>query len=462
MMSFALMGCLIFSASDAMAQGRSRSQGGSSASRSQSAAVSRSHNSGAPTVSSNAGSSMSRRSEATPQVNRSTSSSSRSTTTPQVNRSTTSSSRSTTTPQVTRSNSGNTRSGGAGNHVGGSTTRSGDAGSHVGGSTTRGNGDKGTVTVPSTTRRSDSSAGKVDKVTKSDRTSTVGNRTTDARPSVTPPAGNIKPGNNDKGGNGKPGGIDKGGSRKPDNGRGDNGRGGNGRHGGNDKPGGIDKGGNGKPGGIDKGGHDKDRHGDRGRNVNGYNPKNRYDYSGHHYRDEFSRHHTNHSWSWHRPLPPPVRYYRPVLREWYRPVVPYGWHYYTGAPVIDRILGISFGSLFNTSIDYLYYNGYEIDGFADHVIYLRDVALINFLWEDVMLCFDNADMLVNAQFIYHNYYNDTYRYDRIYNSLCRVYGPPITGDSRGVSWFGGSGNGWVTLSTYQNLGHYYMTLSIGY
>ena len=405
---------------------------------------------------------MSRRSEATPQVNRSTSSSSRSTTTPQVNRSTTSSSRSTTTPQVTRSNSGNTRSGGAGNHVGGSTTRSGDAGSHVGGSTTRGNGDKGTVTVPSTTRRSDSSAGKVDKVTKSDRTSTVGNRTTDARPSVTPPAGNIKPGNNDKGGNGKPGGIDKGGSGKPDNGRGDNGRGGNGRHGGNDKPGGIDKGGNGKPGGIDKGGHDKDRHGDRGRNVNGYNPKNRYDYSGHHYRDEFSRHHTNHSWSWHRPLPPPVRYYRPVLREWYRPVVPYGWHYYTGAPVIDRILGISFGSLFNTSIDYLYYNGYEIDGFADHVIYLRDVALINFLWEDVMLCFDNADMLVNAQFIYHNYYNDTYRYDRIYNSLCRVYGPPITGDSRGVSWFGGSGNGWVTLSTYQNLGHYYMTLSIGY
>ena len=119
-------------------------------------------------------------------------------------------------------------------------------------------------------------------------------------------------------------------------------------------------------------------------------------------------------------------------------------------------------TIFETSIDYLYYNGYEIDGYADHVIYLRDVALINYLWDDVMLCFDNDDRLVNAQFVYSSSYDNTTRYRRVYNSLTRVYGAPITNDSRGISWYGGGCNGWITLSTFTNMGRHYMTLSIGY
>lgn len=390
------------------------------------------------------------RSTATPQVSRTSSSSSssmsRSTATPQVSRSSSTSSSSnrsgmstnrsvTTTPQVNR----NTNTTGTGV----STSRS-----------SRSSNDRSGTALPSTiTNRSNiSKPTDVGKGLKSDRTnvgsSITDNSTKGSRPNVTK-GGNGKPGNIDKGGN------DKGGSGKPGNiDTGDKGR----------KPGngGIDRGGNGRGQNDNKG--RKPGNDNRGRKGNnpGYNPKNRFDYSNHHYRDDFHRNYTTHSWSWNRPLPPPVRAYRPVLREWYRPVVPYGWHPYTGAPVIDRILGITFGTLFNTSIEYLYYNGYEIDGYADHVIYLRDVALVNHLWDDVMLCFDGDDRLVNAQFVYHSSHIDRYRYNRIYNSLCRVYGSPITSDSRGISWFGGSCNGWITLANYEDIGHYYMTLSIGF
>ena len=237
------------------------------------------------------------------------------------------------------------------------------------------------------------------------------------------------------------------------------------------KPGGN----GGKPGGngnVDKDKNGKDRHntkpgGNGGRDhhdrPNGFGGKdNHFDYTNHHYHNDFHHNYTHHSWSWSRPLPPPTRPYRPVIYEWYRPVIPYGWAPYSGAPVIDRILGLTFGSLFDTSIEYLYYNGYEIDGYADHIIYLRNVILLNHLWDDVMLSFDAGNRLVNAQFVYHSSSYNNYRYRRIYNSLTRVYGAPITSDSRGISWYGGGCTGWITLSTNIDLGHHYMTLSIGY
>ena len=237
------------------------------------------------------------------------------------------------------------------------------------------------------------------------------------------------------------------------------------------KPGGN----GGKPGGngnVDKDKNGKDRHNDKpggnGRRdghdkPNGFGGNgNHYDYTNHHYNNDFHNNYTHHSWSWSRPLPPPARPYRPAIYEWYRPVIPYGWAPYSGAPIIDRILGLTFGSLFDTSIEYLYYNGYEIDGYADHIIYLRDVLLLNHLWDDVMLSFDAGDRLVNAQFVYHSSSYDNYRYRRIYNSLTRVYGAPITSDSRGISWYGGGCTGWIILSTHVDLGHHYMTLSIGY
>ncbi len=450
MMSFALMGCLIIGASDASAQGRSRSQGGST-NRSQSAAVSRSNNnSHAPSVTRNSGSSVSR-STATPRVDHSaTSSSSRATApqvtrsssstsmthsaaTPRVDRSATSSSSRATSPQVTRPTS---------------SRPSGDSGIRSNrGATTRGN-DKGTSATGSTRRSDSGMAGNTVKATKSDRSSNINpGSSLDDRQSGNRPGGNGRP-------NGNKGGIDK-----PNGNHGGNGRP-NGNHGG-DK-GGIDKpstfkpdpdrhDGN-RPGGHRPGGH-KGGH-------NGYSPNNRYSYHDHHYRNEFSWNYAHHSWS--RPLPPPVRVHRPAAPwAWYRPMIPVGWHPYAGAPIIDRVLGLVFGSLYEASLDHLYYSGYFIDGYADGIIFLRDVPMLNLYWPDVMLNYD-ANRLVNAQFVYYSDHYDTSRYNAVARSLSRLYGPPVLRDGMTISWYGGDSRGYVTLSMVNSYGDYYTTMSIGY
>lgn len=341
---------------------------------------------------------------------------SHSTTAPQVSHSGTRSM--TTTPQVNRDNVG---------------SRSGH------GATTRGNDGNGLTrrsdSMPRVTPQSPSASDRSDKSRYSD------NDRKSHRPSGTRPGGSIdngKKGHGDnKGNGGRPGG-----NRPGDNK-------GNGNH--------DNKGGN-RPGGnnYNPGGHDK---GHGGGNHHGYNPKHRFDYSSHHYRDQFSWNHSHHNWS--RPLPPPARAHRPAPLIWRRPVIPAGWHPYAGAPVIDRILGLMFGSLYEASLDHLYYNGYFIDGYADNIIYLRDVSMLNLYWPDAMLSYEYGK-LANAQFVYHSSYYDRSRFDRAYNSLCRIYGPPVFDDGMTISWYGGNRTGWVTLTMNDSYGDYYTTMSIGY
>ncbi len=436
MMSFALMGCLIIGASDASAQGRSRSQGGSSNSRSQTAAVSRSSNTTRPTVSRTTGTTnqTTSRSSARPQVERSTQHSSasvsHSTAAPQVNRGSSSSSRGAVTRGVSSDNKGSAI-----------TPRSIDKNSRVSG-----------------------------------RDASTGSRT--VSPAVSPTVtsnshgdirGGSRPGN-DKGG--KPGGGSGRGNYDNDHNKGGKPSGGNGRgnydndHNKGRKPSGGNGRGNydndhnkgGKPGGGNRHGNNGDDRGKWGRN-HGYNNNHRYDYNGHHYRDQFSWNYAHHSWS--RACPPPARSWRPAPLIWTRPVIPVGWHPYAGAPVIDRILGLTFGSLFEASLDYLYYSGYYIDGYADGIIYLRDVPMLNLYWHDVMLNYE-LNRLANAQFVYHSSYYDRARFDRVYRSLCRVYGPPVYEDGMTISWYGGNRTGWVTLSMNDSYGNYYTTISIGY
>ena len=453
MMSFALMGCLIFGASDAMAQGRSRSQGGSTSSRSQSAAVSRSSNTSAPTMSRDHSAS---RSSATPQVKRSSSTSTtRSSATPQVNRSSsTSTTRSSATPQVNRSSSTSTTRSSATPQVNRSsstsTTRSSatpqvNRSSSTSTSSDRSSRQSTAVRTEKTTTPATSSSGSRTghgAMTRGGDNSSIthstnvaprdNNERTMTKPEATTKRDNrsdgVKPGNGGKHDNGgKPGGG------KPDNG----GKPGGGHH-------------DGKPGG----GHHDGKHGGRG-----YGPDHRYDYNSHPHRDAFSWNYSHHSWS--RPLPPPVRPYRPAPWVWYRPTIPVGWHPYAGAPVIDRILGLVFGSLYDASLDHLYYSGYYIDGYADGIIYLRDVPMLSLYWPDVMLNYD-YNRLVNAQFVYHTRYYDTSRYDMVYNSLRRIYGSPVYRDGMVVSWYGGDSRGYVTLSMVDSPDGYYTTMSIGY
>ena len=334
------------------------------------------------------------------------------------------------------------------------------------GASTSGSRDKGSTTAPSTTtRRSDNATTKISKPTTKSDNSTVGSSIKDSRTTSTRPSGNDKPNvGKDKpnGGMDKPDG-NKGGMDKPNGNRGDKGgmdkpNGNRGDKGGMDKPNG-NRGGKDKPNGNRSGDRDGKRHGDGGNKHHGYSPKNRYDYNDHHYRSEFSWNYTHHNWS--RPLPPPARAYRHAPWVWYRPTIPAGWHPYAGAPVIDRILGLVFGTLYETSLDYLYNSGYYIDGYADGIIYLRDVPMLNLYWSDVMLNYE-YNRLVNAQFVYHSSVYNTSRFNRVYNSLSRIYGPPVYRDGMTVSWYGGNSQGYVTLSMVEDFGNYYTTISIGY
>ena len=205
-------------------------------------------------------------------------------------------------------------------------------------------------------------------------------------------------------------------------------------------------------------GSDRRRPGGSGR-VHSSGPVRPHNYDRHPHRDHFRNNFARHNWS--RPLPPPHRAWRPVVVHYYRPVVPAHYRPYYGAPVIDRILGITFGTYFDVSLDYLYSNGYYIDGYEANVVYLRDVSMLNLLWPDVMLSYDSG-RLANAQFVYATGYNDRSRYNRIYHDLCGVYGPPVTVNAGVATWFGGNTTGWVTLSLGTSAGRFLTTLSIGY
>ena len=381
MMSLALMGCLIIGASDASAQSRSRSQGASTSSRSQSSTVS-----------------STRPSSSTPQVSRP---------------STRTTDRTTSVPSSV-SRPGNTRTTDRGisapTGVSPSSSSSTGTATHDGPSSTIKGSTIGTqkVTQKGTPKRV---TPRTDLTTKRVGTATA------PREDGTSIKRDVKPGNG-----GKP---DRGG--RPDSGG---------------KP--ADRGS--KPGG----------HGGHG----GYDPNNRYDYNQHPYRDEFRMNHERHIWD--RPLPPPHRPHRPAPWVVFRPTIPAGWHPYVGAPTIDRILGLLFGTLYNVSLDYLYSNGYFIDGYADGVIFLRDVPMLNLYWPDAMLNYDNNNRLVNAQFVYYSSYYDMSRYNRVYRSLSRIYGAPVFRDGTTISWYGGNNTGFVTLSMYNDYGNYYTTMSIGY
>ena len=449
MMSFALMGCLIIGASDASAQGRSRSQGGST-NRSQSAAVSRSDNTKAPTVS-RSSQAENRKSSATPQVNRTTSNSHSGTAVRPEKTTTTNNSGARTGSAVTRGGD-NGHSSTTGPRADKSTPKS-----NSGNATVRDNGNKGTRPGGN----GSGGHGGSGNVRPDGNGNHGGNGGNGGSGNVRPDGngnhggkggnGNVRPdGNGNHGGNGGSGNV------RPD---------GNGNHGGNGGNGNVRPDGNGNHGNHGGNGNVRpDGNGNHGGNGghgnnNTYNPDHRYDYSNHPHRDQFSWNYSHHNWS--RPLPPPARAYRPAPLVWSRPVIPMGWRPYAGAPIIDRILGIMFGSYYDVSLDYLYNSGYYIDGYADGIIYLRDVSLLDLYWPDVMLNYE-FNKLVNAQFVYHSNSYSRVRYDRVYRSLCRIYGTPVYYDNTTASWYGGNNTGWVTLSLTGNYGDYYTTMSIGY
>ena len=321
----------------------------------------------------------------------------------------------------------------------------------------------------------------------------------DQRPvTVTPGNGNDRPG----GGNARPGGNDRpgsgnarpGGNDRPGSGNGNNYRPGDnnsnhrpGGHGGsngnNYRPG--DNNGNHRPGG---GYGDNHRpgggHGDGHRPGGGYNrppaggPHHgginhggpRPDYNRYRWhsdvrprgpRDRWYDYYRYNRWSWRAPIAPPHRQWRPRLVWYYRPVIPTGYRYYVSAPIISGVLGLEFGTYIDASLNYLYYNGYDIDGYQDNVVYLRDVNMMGYSWPDVMLQYDSNGGMYYAEFVTSTSYQDDYRFRSLYNSLCTTFGTPINSGNGHFSWYGRNGSGFVNLNTMYDGGRFFTVLTFG-
>ena len=246
-----------------------------------------------------------------------------------------------------------------------------------------------------------------------------------------------------------------------------------------DRPNGNNYGNNGNHYGNDRGdrpngnyGNHYSGHRDYGRDYDGRRPgyHNPHHSNPRGYDNQFNRryhdYYRHNSWSWSHPCRPPYRPWRPTPWVVHRPVVPAGWVWYSPAPRIYRVLGIQFGTVFSVSINHLFTYGYNIDGYYDNVIYLRDVPMLNYSWPNVMLNYAPGGGLASAMFSNSFAFRDLAMYNRLYNTLCGTYGSPV--DARTtpyegtVSWWGGEGQGYVTLTYYtdQN-GRFYTNLTIG-
>lgn len=253
----------------------------------------------------------------------------------------------------------------------------------------------------------------------------------------------------------------------------------NGNHNRGDRPNGNNNGNNGNHYGNDRGdrpngnyGNHYSGHRDYGRDYDGRRPgyHNPHHSNPRGYDNQFNRryhdYYRHNSWSWSHPCRPPYRPWRPTPWVVHRPVVPAGWVWYSSAPRIYRVLGIQFGTVFSVSINHLFTYGYNIDGYYDNVIYLRDVPMLNYSWPNVMLNYAPGGGLASAMFSNSFAFRDLAMYNRLYNTLCGTYGSPV--DARTtpyegtVSWWGGEGQGYVTLTYYtdQN-GRFYTNLTIG-
>ena len=160
-------------------------------------------------------------------------------------------------------------------------------------------------------------------------------------------------------------------------------------------------------------------------------------------------------------LPPPRPFYRPVPPPHYRPVAP--WRPFS------TILGIALGSSINISINALINSGYNVAGYANDMVYLNNVSMLNMLWPDATLYYNSYGGLYSSEFVYYSPFYDMSRYNMVMNRLIGTYGQPasIQNTSAGLTatWWGGNNN-FIRLtygSQYAGNGNlnYYTTLSFG-
>lgn len=158
----------------------------------------------------------------------------------------------------------------------------------------------------------------------------------------------------------------------------------------------------------------------------------------------------------------------PPTRPYHRPTPPPSFRPHKGCPVLHGILGITFGTAINLSLEYLNNKGYSVDSYGNDVVYLNNVKELNYMWQDATLYYD-SNGLTGSQFIFSTNYNNKNRYNMVYDTLVGMYGTPVSLHhlSNGVvaTWWGYD-NQYVSLEyrpNYTNNGQlrYVTTLSYG-
>ncbi|MGM9803072.1 MAG: hypothetical protein ACI308_02735 [Muribaculaceae bacterium] len=170
--------------------------------------------------------------------------------------------------------------------------------------------------------------------------------------------------------------------------------------------------------------------------------------------------------SWSTPVAPPVRTHRPADFIVKRPTAPKGFRPMASAPRITGIFGLLFGATYYSSLDYLFDRGYEIDGYCDNNVYLRNVRELNYFWPDAVIHYSSRGYLENAELYYSTSYDDSSRYTRLYSDLCRTYGSPVShytsSKLRETTWYGSDSRGFITLTYRFSNGRFYTSLAYGY
>ncbi|MDE6097518.1 MAG: hypothetical protein K2G24_01375, partial [Muribaculaceae bacterium] len=208
-------------------------------------------------------------------------------------------------------------------------------------------------------------------------------------------------------------------------------------------------------------GHHRPGHG----NNNQYRPETGHRPGGPGHRPSHGHNH-NHS-HYYRPTPP-SRPYLPPSRPYYRPAPPRSWRPAPGWRPFRTVLGVTFGSGINVSLNLLLNSGYTIQSYGPDAIYLSNVPMMNYYWPDATMYYNNG-ALAGSEFVYYTPYANSSRYDLVFNALCGSYGAPVSVVNNGgvvtASWWG-AGNQYISLSyggQYAGNGTlgYYTTLTFG-
>lgn len=170
----------------------------------------------------------------------------------------------------------------------------------------------------------------------------------------------------------------------------------------------------------------------------------------------------------HHLAAPPVRPFRPVAHHWHRPEPPRNWCPAHSAPRLSTVLGLTFGTALNLSINALVNSGYNLDGYANDALYLRDVNAYNYFWPDATL-FYSGGALARSEFIYSTGYPDMMRFNSLYTNFMGIYGAPVNyannGRAMSATWFAPN-RGYITLNYSPDYAmggavRYFTTLTLG-